>query len=1336
MEPGSTNKQRTPSRCREWERQRRIKFNDAISKLGEIVKSINRANNDEEADNVQYPKIEIVQKAILCLTNCLKEKTQLKADILALEIKLETIEKHKNNKKDVSIQVTLGITKKSPHCKCVKIINQSTKTDNAKETTTTNPKQTGKKTKVINRCPPKLPKLLPISNLKKEGTIVMLPATPYIFPQRPVLFPQAPTIVLVDTNLQPLNKQTTIPIINRNSNDITKTTMVNVLPISAYSHPLSAKTKKSNSKPRNNTIKKSVKRPKLNGSNDKKEENADKEKPNEELSNKNDDINSNDKKVEPAEKVIETIKGTVVDDKSKSPELDKFAITDDKSKNPELNKLAIINETITSTNKINIKPKNDSNVILDNTLNNLTGSPKCSGPSIIKSNNGAIIATLPNCTAGTEKITNTVTIQEVNTKCTKIPPDKNIVESEYKNKENKMQTIMDTTVCENVVDAGNARLELAEELLAASPTAAFLMSFPLVSGNRADSPAEETANTTIVKESSRRNETPAQQISYFDKSNLELKNKTSSKSQNTTTTTTTTTSNTLVDKTIEQLKYENNKSMNFKPSVPATVTNENPFLNLPLPSIVPSSCTLTDSTFGLDFDCNVTKTVTSQPTTYSTTNNIFYKSDPFNTVKSTIYSTSSISSGHEFNSLGLYPCAMDNYSSKNKSDYSNVEDNLMKINSSRLTYDIDLGWSHKSFDFVNCTTGANTFHKDNILTTAATPFSTAYNPFNPEFHVPLVSNSNKKNPASKTSTFPEQITSLYSQSTNLWPEDVSSIYTNSNVSRNFIPKQQNFFPPENLHPNINAKTSVTKQFDNKNITENTPNIVKSSPIVDQHIVEKYTKKSSPNKMHINWMTSEIRPMQNNCNQNHINLKEPVKIPYSQIDQVAKKLPQSDSCYFPINMHNFPTQSNHEELQVWPTARPAGTTEISIEPPPINLPTLVGDLALGPHDKKKSEIGNRILPHTELQTCGNFLSVTQLMNRSSDNIMPSRSNGPMNESQKSKQNLSHVLNESNRKTMPARLETHPQICYGFNDSKVSQPYENINQFSQAKSKSNNKPDKIAKAQKNNYSAEALIRGGTTCSQKLLDNNNTKFMGASQKYNDFNVAHDSGVAQVSHFPPILDYSDNTYAGQQFSGTTLYNSTTNTISNSFYSNFMPGSSNLMAGNYAGGSFSSEFVDYNQVAECNYSNQKFNEIKMKNNASTFQQDKEQSNYKSSRRESAPKHKLECSKKESSKKYQNKRTKLANEVEEWNESNLLWQNKPPVKRHQNLMSEELPFTNYVGNQMPAQYQPDFINSHIMQSNIQNAGPNTDRSLSSFPVASRANFNLSALFPEITMKVQ
>lgn len=67
------------SRCREWEKQRRNKFNDAISKLGEAVKAVNKAKDPRstENENVQYPKIEIVQQAILCLTNCTQERTQL-----------------------------------------------------------------------------------------------------------------------------------------------------------------------------------------------------------------------------------------------------------------------------------------------------------------------------------------------------------------------------------------------------------------------------------------------------------------------------------------------------------------------------------------------------------------------------------------------------------------------------------------------------------------------------------------------------------------------------------------------------------------------------------------------------------------------------------------------------------------------------------------------------------------------------------------------------------------------------------------------------------------------------------------------------------------------------------------------------------------------------------------------------------------------------------------------------------------------------------------------------------------------------------------------------------
>lgn len=62
-----------------------MKFNDAISKLGELVKSINKTNSasSEDVDNVQYPKIEIVQKAIICLTNFVQEKTQLSKYFIA-----------------------------------------------------------------------------------------------------------------------------------------------------------------------------------------------------------------------------------------------------------------------------------------------------------------------------------------------------------------------------------------------------------------------------------------------------------------------------------------------------------------------------------------------------------------------------------------------------------------------------------------------------------------------------------------------------------------------------------------------------------------------------------------------------------------------------------------------------------------------------------------------------------------------------------------------------------------------------------------------------------------------------------------------------------------------------------------------------------------------------------------------------------------------------------------------------------------------------------------------------------------------------------------------------
>ncbi|XP_075969450.1 uncharacterized protein LOC142972319 [Anticarsia gemmatalis] len=1326
------SQKRTPSRCREWERLRRNKFNDAISKLGEVAKSINKTNfPDEETDDAQCPKVEIIQKAIICLTNCGKVITHLKAEILAVQVQLDEAKHKKVVGKDASTQVYFGLSKKRKDGKYVKLMMlKKAKAKSSKD-----------KPKPQIETIKKLPKLLPRGITDKKGpenTIVVLPAAPYIFPPRPLLFPtMPPAIVLVDQNLQPLNRST-VPIVSRNSGDITKTTMVNILPISAYSHPLSASRTKKNSVKLKTDIKKANKKSKpaensakdgLKNSDAKsKPESTTKENKVTEASNRENDKNSNeaakhDKKA--VSEVKESSQAITSEDKTQ------------KDQNPKEHK---------TSNDI---PDKSVNKNKENEVPNVVEKPKPvepvhREPVAVAVTSSSTMKHVSNVKTTEEDKSNKIVTTIVSSIASTIANTK-VSLPEVKEKENKLPNILplDTSLCDNVVDAGNARLELAEEFLATSPTAAFLMSFPLVSGNRADSPAEEhTHNTTQANhKENRRNDLPPPPTTYFEKPNNEVKMKATSKMTDTCNT---------ASKPSEPQKCVTNmvtKESNTSTSVSKSsntvplpnVSSENPFLNLTMPSLISTSCTLADTSFNLDFECSTSKTAPSQSTSYVSGNNFFYKGDPFGTVKNTIYSTSSITSNHDFNSLGLYPCAMEKYASKNKSDYSSVDDNLMKIGSSRLTYDIDLGWSHKGLDFVNCTTTTNTFNKDTILTTTSAPYTTSYNPFNPDFHVPLVPNSNKKDNHNKvpSSSFADTITSFYSQPTNLWTEDVP-FYTNSNIPKALTSKNQSYSVLEHVQ-NMNAKMNTAKHYEAK-MTEANVGTVKSSNNVAHQIPEKYTKKS-PSKTHINWMTSEIRSVHNNCNPiPHPEVKETHKSSYNHVDHSVKKQDHNEGNYFPISMHNFPTQTAQEDFQVWPSStRPLGTTEISIDPPPINLPTLVGDLALGPHDKnKKADVTNRAASHADVQNCGNFLSVTQIMNRSTDN-MHSRFQVPNMDASKSitsKQHTNHFTNESHRKTMP-HLENHmPQPCYVFNDPKLVNSYDNMAQFAQPKAKSNSKAEKSSKTQKNNYSTEALLRGAN-CTQKIQDTNSAKFMMPPQKYSDYSATQDTAVAQVSHFPPILDYSDNGYASQQFSGTTLYNTTTNTISNSFYSNFMSGSSNLMSGNYASGPFTGDFIDYNQTAECNYANHKYEELKMRNNTTMFQTEKIPTNYKSSRRESATKHKLECSKKESSKKYQSKKAKINNEIEDWNDpSHLLWQNKASSKKHPNLMTEELPYPNYVGNQMPTQYQSDFFNSHLMPTNMQTMGHNVDRSFASLPVTSRANFNLSTIFPEITMKVQ
>ncbi|KAI8435115.1 hypothetical protein MSG28_003502 [Choristoneura fumiferana] len=832
----ATSKTRTPSRCREWERQRRNKFNDAITRLGEAVRAIHKVNdsNEKDTENVQLPKIEIVQKAIVCLTNCAQEKTQLKAEILALQVKIEAASINKTTKKDASTQAHISFIKKNQNEKYLKLLMLKKSKRNAlkeKSVLTTNATveseaKKGSKYLVNNVTPPKiLPKCDIMAKKRTENTIVVLPAAPYLFPQRPLFLPAVPpAFVIVDPNMQTLNKPS-VPVVNRTVGDTTKTTMVNILPISAYSRPLSAsKAKKTNMKVKCNIQKKYKKKSKTTST-----------------------------VKEPAAVDTEI---SMTNESSKDKKKDVEMLVPDKSK-----EVLVSN---TSSQCVITPPKTVTQTKTDNNAHTNKENDEVVSKNKETIDSSKVMETSNNNSA---EITENVDINQkslplTQTNQSEIHKEVNIciktTSVEDKDKENKLPNILDTALCENGVDGGNARLELAEEFLAASPTAAFLMSFPLVSGNRADSPADDTSNA--IQPNIKENATaqlaipPPSTDTYFEKPNsTDIKTKAILKqlpaSSNTS------------NKQPSQHKYVDNNAIN-KPaeikssnSIPITnVSTDNPFLSLTMPSIIIT--TTQPDTFTLDFDCSMSKTVPSQSSSYVTSSNLFYKSDPFSNVKSTIYSTSSIASGHEFNTLGLYPCAMEKYS-KNKSDYTNVEDNLMKIGSS-----------------------------------------------------------------------------------------------------------------------------------------------------------------------------------------------------------------------------------------------------------------------------------------------------------------------------------------------------------------------------------------------------------------------------------------------------------------------------------------SANIMSGSYASAPFTGDFMDYNQP-ECNYNNNKYEEFKMRSNSSVFQ-DKVPSNYKSSRRDSGAKHKLECSKKESSKKYQNKRAKLSNEVEEWSDSsNLFWQNKGQNKKHPNLMSEEFTFANYVGNQMAPQYQHELFNSHLVGG--MQPGPGGDRSLASFPATSRANFNLSTIFPEITM---
>lgn len=1310
-------KQRSPNKCRDWEKERRNRFNEAIIQLGELIKEAmrNNVNNDKtHVEPTQFPKIEIIQRAIIFMKKFYEEKSELKSQILALKVQLEDEQTQKVVKtQDAATQIYKKKSKcklKNPKLPKVKSFNlKISKSDNAiqqcsKEITKADVLVTTVNVTSTSTQRSNLPIILPRPTINgkrvSENTIVVLPA-PYVLPPRPILLPAAPpAIVLLNPGPHPQpNCKTSIPIVTRTGSEVTKTTMVNILPISAYSHPLSLVT---NKRPVSKTesVKKNVKANK----NTKKISSKSKNKPSI-VKEKN--INDNEKSRDDQEiknicseaPTTTTTANAIIDNpKEKEPDKLKEAVASVENK---------FNHSSVTVNTMDIKEKPTK--VLEN-----------------ESSAKNISIEIPTSKVDVNTSTNHVKAVEL----------KSILDKNNLKSKDKLPTILDNSLCENTVDGGNARLELAEELLAASPTAAFLMSFPLVSGNRADSPAEvtEAAQAPIKETTSRRNicvETPQPEVFYPKTTQPDVKSKHIPKTQPL-----------LQDITVasKDAQQKIQTSLSNKPSLTKEVTSvanttiEYPFVNLAPATVASTGCMITDPVFSLDFDCNLTKTLLPTYTSsYVSNSNFFYnKNDPFNASKNSTYTSSNISSGHEFNSLSLYPCAMEKYSSsKNKPDYSNVEDNLMKIGSSRLTYDIDLGWPHKSFDFVNPTTNSNTFNKDNILPTVTAPFST----FNPDFHVSLGSASNKRDAANKiSSTYADTITNLYSQPTNFWQDELP-FYGNNNQSTKTIVNKQQSYSLSDQTTSAHSKQNSAKSYEPK-LNESQTGVKSSSHIVQQ-MPDKYTKKS-PNKMHINWMTSETRPIMsiNHSTTPITELKDPSKpTTYGQINQHhTKKHDNVESNYFPIQINNLPTQIPQEEFQVWPSSRPLGTTEISIEPPPINLPTLVGDLALGPHEKKRFEHGSRVsVTSAELPNCNSFLSVTQLMNRTNENMASRYHVNPGDASTKPvslKQNTTYYTNENVRKNTTSKLDSNFIQPYVF-DEKMNH-YDILPHFSNTKAKAS-KPsaEKNTKTHKNNYSAEALIRGGT---QKV---ETPKFMMAPQKYNNLNSTHDCSVAQVSHFPPILDYTDNGYAGQQLGTSNLYNSTTSTISNSFYTNFMPSSSNLMSTNYPTGNFSGDFIDYNQSVDCNYANQKYEEFKMKNNPPVFSHEKApSSNYRNNRRESVTKHKLECSKKDS-KKYPSKKSKLNTEIDEWSDSShLLWHNRTPSKKHGNFVADELAFPNYSGNQIPGQYQSEFFNSHLMPTNVQGVGHNVDRSVPSFPVTSRANFNLSTIFPEITMKVQ
>lgn len=1429
-----TRKNRTPSKCRDWERDRRNRFNAAIFRLRALVIENEIQTGDAHDGSGSVPnlsKIEILQKAILVITELKDQKFKLNGEILSLKVKLEKLEatchevKSRSNSKSVNVDETkpspplkpntrpLEQTKYKGHRKNVNLIatkqdktlkrNNETNKNNAK---TTPPAIFKKKHKFkqLRLQKSSLTNILLKSSLKfnrkkevpmscADKTLVLLPGTPIVMPPRPFILPaQPPTILLLPTGF-PQVARNAFPILPRQTHcDVTKTTMVNKLPIPAYSYPLSVAKKHNKTSPiidKNTTAPRVVdviQRRFLKASRQKQmlpKNKIQKSEANKE--NCPSDKSSDTKAVEKEQSIIEDRKGGG----EKEPQ-----VGNEISKEPS--------EATKS------KPKKDQ---LDQYLDNNDKTPDDN--TLLKSNidisdeqHQSIVMETSSLNLKEKKDKEEKNTSRASTE-TKVAEKENMVNSIHKpfeisnqeqiQKSVKSTNLLESTICENNVDGGNARLELAEEFLAASPTAAFLLAFPLVSGARPDTPSDDpvTSSSSHVAISTVSTSTVSVTTSQTSSTNLDsffAKQSNMRSIQKDVKPTQKTSAQypshdkikVLDDKHLFNDKYTmSSSSKKFTNSTSNSITDfmYPPFTMQPAPSTTSTSYSLSEPVYTMENDPFFHKNIipplsqsfinAMHPTKADT--NLVLKNNSTNVF-------SNVGNGDLNNCTNYFPCAVEKYSSKgSKGDFTNMDDvNNMKLGSSRFSYDFDVMLPQKSYEYSNPVTTSSSLAKDFILSVPSSYTNTnsmAYNPFNTDLHLPYMTNStttssnvNKK--CSKTlPSFYSDITNLYSQTPTLWSEDIT--YHNNHIKSNTLPKGTTWPSLGTEQSSENKLLTGAKSDLKHNIlplqkhygnTSYRPAVLD----VDQLLPEK-TNKKSPTKTHVNWMTSELRSLQNhNYDIYHSETKDakqqctPInEAQFGDNSQSHKKQDAVENNTLAVAMPSFSSQMIPEEFhqQSWPNTRGTNLADVFVEPPPLNLPTLVGDLALGPQPiglvPERRRSSDKLPRSTAAQTDilhgnANFFSVSHLVDRTLDNISAPRSAVPLpidnhKPSKTKSDNMFIYPNVSSERAQMIGLnDPNHQPCYYYNNevkpATVAAPMEN---YQQNKSKITQKS--TPKSNKTNYSAEVLMHGVPQNNQKYPElYPGLKLSNSNQKcFQDMNTTlPDAQFSQVSHFSSILDYAENSFTPQQFTGNALYSTNSNAMTPSFYSNYMPGSSNIMSTNYSGAAgYSTDFVDVPPSSECNFTYPRYDNYKVRNSINCLSDDKytmEHSKISIPTREST-KHKLETSKKDLSKKSQSKRSKIDNE--NWNlmPENSFWPAKSAAKRNASILPDDIFSTTFPSNHTHPYNMSDIFNSHTVAPMLPIASTSNTRSSVSYTAnSSRANFNLSTIFPEIAKKIQ